>query len=698
MQLLPKTVRNARGRFFLLATAVALIICTLVIKFTDGAQKEKSYQTGYIWPIKLGRQLSSSFAETRKTHFHFGIDIRTNSRVGYSCLAVADGDVVRIKVSPGGYGKILYLQLKDGRQAAYAHLLKFAPNIEKLLHAEQYRLRMYRCEMFLKPGELSFKQGDIVAYSGATGAGPPHLHFEIRDNGGYCNPFLFGFTAQDTKAPQANKIALFPLDVSSEIGAGFDSQSFRLTAAQPGVENQYKLPQVPQVYGPIGLGVSGWDYTDSSSNQISFYGMDLFLDGESIFSARYDHFGFEEYRQIELERDYRLWKSNKGLYHHLWRDPQMTADFYRGGEGVIDSREFAPGLHSFRIVLCDYAGNKAVIDGKLDFKADPIYSDIAGLTQLAGFVGSKLGQAFSSKSAKPFSSSLHAEFYESYVILTMPSNPSQQKIELLQTQPFKAQFPMVRWNGKWLAKAKLEPSQTANLTYEVRAEHKDGTIWTDTDSWPVQSILLTGGRASSDDGCFRADFEAEAVYRPLFIRIEKESLDKPDSRVRSRIYTLQPTDVPIRGKADVSIAIPAGETELEKLGLYTRSWRWKFIDNDRDRVPGSISGSTPNLETYALLKDNIAPTASWSNAFGSIANSRPTFRFHIKDELSGVDDRTIDFEIDGQWVLLEYDLETQAAVGAPDTLLTRGTHKIDFKVKDYCGNETSIHRTITIGK
>jgi hypothetical protein len=217
-------------------------------------------------------------------------------------------------------------------------------------------------------------------------------------------------------------------------------------------------------------------------------------------------------------------------------------------------------------------------------------------------------------------------------------------------------------------------------------------------NYPIQPILLSGGRASSVDGHFHADFAAEAVYRPLFVRISDSGLEKPDPRVRSRVYNLDPQEIPIHGKVDVSISIPAGEKEPEKLGLYTRSWRWKFVDNDFSRVPGSVSGSTPNLESYALLKDDVAPACSWSNPFTTTSNGRPSFRFHIKDDLSGVDDRTIDLEIDGQWVLLEYDLETLSAVGAPEAPLSRGTHKLELSVKDYSGNVSSLHRMITVSR
>ena len=38
--------------------------------------------TGYIWPTDASPYLTSTFAETRSTHFHSGIDIKTWGREG----------------------------------------------------------------------------------------------------------------------------------------------------------------------------------------------------------------------------------------------------------------------------------------------------------------------------------------------------------------------------------------------------------------------------------------------------------------------------------------------------------------------------------------------------------------------------------------------------------------------------------------
>ena len=83
--------------------------------------------SGYVWPLKLDPQLTSSFAEYRPGRFHAGIDLRTNG-VGREVFAASDGYVSRVRCSPYGYGKAIYLQMNDGNSVVYAHLSSYYPD------------------------------------------------------------------------------------------------------------------------------------------------------------------------------------------------------------------------------------------------------------------------------------------------------------------------------------------------------------------------------------------------------------------------------------------------------------------------------------------------------------------------------------------------------------------------------------------
>lgn len=77
---------------------------------------------------------------------------------------------------------------------------------------------------------------------------------------------------------------------------------------------------------------------------------------------------------------------------------------------------------------------------------------------------------------------------------------------------------------------------------------------------------------------------------------------------------------------------------------------------------------------------------------------RPAFRLRVRDEISGFDDRTVDLEVDGQFVLMEYDPEAGTIFGAPDEPLTPGNHSVTLSLRDFNGNETRLLRTLRIAR
>jgi murein DD-endopeptidase MepM/ murein hydrolase activator NlpD len=123
---------------------------------------------------------TSSFGSRRTSHIHAGVDFSTGGRTGVPVLAVDTCFVWRVSVKNGGYGRALYVVLPDGQVAVYGHLDRFAGPIEKMVVEEQNQQGAYEVELYPGPNAFRFMPGDTVAFSGETGAGPPHLHFELR--------------------------------------------------------------------------------------------------------------------------------------------------------------------------------------------------------------------------------------------------------------------------------------------------------------------------------------------------------------------------------------------------------------------------------------------------------------------------------------------------------------------------------------
>ena len=64
----------------------------------------------YQYPLEGYHLLAGTFGELRSNHFHSGIDIKTGGQEGASIYAIEAGYVYRVRVSPYGFGKALYLR------------------------------------------------------------------------------------------------------------------------------------------------------------------------------------------------------------------------------------------------------------------------------------------------------------------------------------------------------------------------------------------------------------------------------------------------------------------------------------------------------------------------------------------------------------------------------------------------------------
>ena len=117
------------------------IISLFLVTFLSFAQEiPKDYFRN---PMDIEPILSGTFAELRSNHFHSGVDIKTQQREGLNIYATATGYVARIKISPWGYGKALYIQHPNGYTTVYAHLQKFSPEIETYVKKETIRKRKF---------------------------------------------------------------------------------------------------------------------------------------------------------------------------------------------------------------------------------------------------------------------------------------------------------------------------------------------------------------------------------------------------------------------------------------------------------------------------------------------------------------------------------------------------------------------------
>lgn len=334
-----------------------LFILNLFFLFFSGTGKAAG--EGYVWPTSASRLMTSSFCEFRPRHFHAAIDIKTWNRTGYKVFAISDGYIMRVRVSAYGYGRAIYLKLKDGNMVIYGHLERFAPRLEKYVNRIRRRKKQYRVDLYFKPGQFPVRRGQLIAYSGKTGIGVPHLHFEIRNpRNEPINPLPFyANVVQDNKAPRFYQLAVLPLDYRSFVNLRPDTFFVDLHR-----QSQVVLPDTLLLSGKIGLALKLWDRANGASNRFSFYRAAMWVDDSLVYSVRYERFPYRLTREIELDKNFSLWRRGLGIFHNFFRHPANGLPCYPNTApegGILSDNWLSPGLHRLRIEAEDFRGNRS---------------------------------------------------------------------------------------------------------------------------------------------------------------------------------------------------------------------------------------------------------------------------------------------------------------------------------------------------
>ncbi len=301
-------------------------------------------QDGYVAPLEASPGLASGFGEFRDAHFHAGLDYSTEQVEGKPVRAVMDGWVERVRASGVGYGRAIYLRLEDGRTAVYGHLSLFAPTLEAWVAARQDSAGQFEQDLVPQPDELAFHRGEVIAWSGQSGAGPPHLHFELRQGDVNLNPLKHGFGLPDATPPTLAAVRLTHADPLRAPGTSVT------TLRAGGV-----APEVT-VTSPFTLALSTWDTMDGRPNRLPTWRLEAFLDGRPAFDAVLDSISWDF--AVEVERIYDYARTLAG--QDTWRALELLPTYH---SGVIHRGPpvwaLTPGTHRFSFTATDEAGNRA---------------------------------------------------------------------------------------------------------------------------------------------------------------------------------------------------------------------------------------------------------------------------------------------------------------------------------------------------
>ncbi|MAC96591.1 MAG: peptidase M23 [Flavobacteriales bacterium] len=562
------------------------ILITLgLIYFISSSLFSQNYPQDYFRsPLDIPLYLSGNFGELRSNHFHAGIDIKTQGVEGKKIFAVADGYVSRIKVSPYGYGKAIYVTHPNGYTSVYGHLQKYSDKIAKIVEEAQYREEKFDVQLFPAPYAIQVKKGEIIAYSGNTGgSGGPHLHFEIRDTKTEhpINPLFFGFDVKDQRKPDIYAITIYPLNDTSLINGS--NLSKRYTAK--GANGNYRLasPYPISLHGLFGFGIETVDRMSGTHNSYGLHNIKLNHNNQTIFEQQIDEFAFHEGRYINAHIDFANYIQQRRRVQRSFVLPGNKLRFYKTlvNDGKI---LFNDGTrHEMEYILSDLNGNQSTLNFTVE----------AQKTQ------------------------------------------SEQKMDEISNK-----------------KVRYFPYNQRN-------------------SFIQDDILV--------------DLPKGILYEDIYFQFRKE---ENHPKTISPIYWIHDHHTPLHSYMTVSIKKSGLSAKQKKQALIVSTTNGKSFYAEGGEWNGdNIRVKSRSFGGYAIAIDSIPPQIIPINIYpGANMSNRWSISIKIQDNLSGINSYRA--EIDGKWVLMEYDYKKDMLYYFFDEKVKEGKHNFKLVVTDGVNNKT----------
>ena len=320
------------------------------------------FEKDLIAPLEIPFSISGTFGEPRSSHFHLGIDIKTQGREGLEVKSISSGSVSRIRISLGGYGKAIYIDHPNKTTSVYAHLKKFAPKIESYIKKFQYENETYTIQKFPKKDKLLIEKGEVIGFSGNTGGSSgPHLHFEIREKNSQkpLNPLLYNLPVNDLVRPHLQKLFIF-----------YSQENAILNRIQPILlkrvnDSLYKTAMI-ETSGKIGIGIQMFDRQDYSYSRNGVYSTKVFVNGKIISHYKFDKLIINESKKLYQVIDYK---------NYIQKRLKIFKLFYKSGNKLnfmntlVDQGIFKVELgKSYQIIIEieDFSGNKSTIEAFIE--------------------------------------------------------------------------------------------------------------------------------------------------------------------------------------------------------------------------------------------------------------------------------------------------------------------------------------------
>ncbi len=668
--------------------AVALL---LLYGAAPGAFAADSFGTPLRWPLSLEpHALRGGFGEARANHFHAGLDLSTQQAVGADVLAPADGCVERVRASGTGYGRSLYLRTDDGRLIVFGHLDAFAPQVAAYVDSVQVANGEYDVDLWPAAGRFRYAAGTRVAWSGRSGAGPPHLHVEVRHGDFALNPLLSGLAVTDTFPPRLTRVVLEPLDEGSWVER----------RASPHMHVIGAKAETLLVEGRVRLTVVAGDRAAASNElPVRIVGARW---GEQWVECRMDSVSWAgEMSQVEWLLDAGRVLGTDGIILDApagWRPRFLRAS--REEALPIRLVQVEPGATAqpLELYATDAAGHTTTQRIWLRGPAPNERGPARDTSPLPRARRTAKGRVLATSPAHAMLARWEfAGLPERRLrvrVVGAPPGLRDVRMERGVLHGLASDSALATWDGRgWTAVMDLSNTPDPDGLW-IKGRRTDGTAWWQRGSfalWPTGNTL----EIRVEDWA-SARIEPGRMYETGVVVARSASLTSLPAGALGvgGAVELQPVSPPLARSVPVMLEVPAGLSR-DRLGVYRRDQEgdtWDWADADWDSATNSFRVNTSRLGQFAMIRDTTPPVVRFVTPIArpKTGGEYSTWRLAAvaRDAASGILGRASGFTVDDVKVPTEWDAEEKVLRWRPRTPPAPGTHRYRLEVRDRAGNRT----------
>ena len=625
-------------------------------------------------PLERPLDVTGGFAEYRIGHFHAGFDFGTGGAVGRPVLAPIDGWVERARSSGVGYGRSIYLRSFDGRLIQFGHLDAFAEPLARYVREAQDSSGQYEQDLWPAAKRFPFRTGEVMAWSGESGAGGPHLHFEIRRGDMAYHPMRPGLAVADSAPPALVSLTLEPLDDTSSVAGAIGPHTRLLSGT----------PDTIDVRGRVRAIVGARDGTWRGVDRMMPWSVAMAWEGRRT-ECRFDSVS--------------------------WATDMVESDFVYDSGRVIGEKGvmlwappgFRPRVMVADAPLAEEAGTIVVRPGEPPRTLTLVARDLGGGRVERHVVLRALPPA--AQAALPPTDEVAASGAARFAFASFPGGFLRVTANGV---PAGSREVAVSLGGQARAAASLERRE---WTAMLRVPERWGSSASEA-TLRLEGRGAEGRWARSLSAIFRharpdEAFELQSMHGARHVRVPREALFEDatlaaiegitpaasgELEPMGASWVLEPAQLPLRRALRLGLAW-TGSHAPSKVAIYRRAGDgWDWVGGTFEPAARRIEGDSRRLGEFALFRDATAPRVTLRPPPARAAKgpySRWALEASVTESGSGLDARGSYMEIDGRRVPTEWDPEKSVLRWRPARPAATGTHRVRIVAADRAGNLSS---------